>query len=76
MEEKNLVRLRHLRKLSQSQLAKKAGVSKRAIESYEQGVRDINAASGIVLWRLARALNCLMEELLEMDSLNEYENSF
>lgn len=51
--------------LSQSQLANKAGVSLAMIQKYEQGVKDINKAQGGTLLKIARALNCTIEELLE-----------
>lgn len=51
--------------LSQSQLAKKAGVKKRAIQCYEIGERDINKANATTLKRLADTLGCRMDELLE-----------
>lgn len=59
--------IRTLRGLSQSQLAKKSGVSTDAIQHYEQRHRRIDAASGEVLWRLATALEVPMESLLEHD---------
>jgi len=63
----NLKMQRTLRGLSQAQLAKKAGVSKRAIENYEQKVRRIDLATAQVLYRLATALECTMEALMEHD---------
>lgn len=63
----NLKMQRSLRGLSQAQLAKKAGVSKRAIENYEQRVRRIDLATAQVLYRLATALECPMEALMEHD---------
>lgn len=65
MVKTNLQMLRLLRGLSQAQLAKRAGVSKRSIENYEQRVRSIDLATGQVLYRLATALECSMEALLE-----------
>jgi len=51
--------------LSQAQLSEKAGVSKKVIQHYEQGFRDINKAAGDTLRRLAKALDCYIEDLLE-----------
>ena len=51
--------------LSQSQLAAAAGVKLRNIQLYEQRFNDINKASGVILYKLARALGCRMEDLLE-----------
>ena len=59
--------IRALRGLSQTQLAKKSGVTADAIRHYEQRHRRIDAASGEVLWRLATALEVPMEALLEHD---------
>lgn len=65
-----MIKLQEYRKqkgLSQSQLANSANVTIRAIRHYEQQTRDINGASGIVLYKLAKALDCTMEDLLEFD---------
>ena len=53
--------------LSQGKLAALAGVSKRAIENYEERIRRIDGASGDVLWKLATALGVPMEALMEHD---------
>ena len=53
------------RKLSQSQLAKTSGVSLRMIQKYEQGDRDIKKAQAETVYKLAKALNCKMEELID-----------
>lgn len=50
--------------LSQSQLADKAGVNIRMIQFYEQGVKDINKAEAITVLKLAKALDCKMEDLI------------
>lgn len=66
-----MTKLQEFRKqkgLSQSQLAKSADVAIRAIQTYEQQTRDINGASGIVLYKLAKALDCTMEDLLELET--------
>lgn len=52
------------RKLSQSQLAKASGVSLRMLQKYEQGDRDLNKAQAETVYKLAKALNCQMEELI------------
>lgn len=61
----NLRTIRLNQNLSQSQLSEKAGVNKKMIAFYEQGVKDINKASGETLYKLARALGCNMENLME-----------
>lgn len=52
--------------LSQSKLAETADVSVRMIQHYEQGAKDINQAAGITLYKLAKALNISIENLLEI----------
>jgi preprotein translocase subunit SecA len=63
--ETNLARLRRLHGLSQSQLARTSGVGLKSIQAYEQRTNDINRASGQALHRLATALGCPLENLLE-----------
>ena len=55
--------------LSQSKLAERVGVSFRMIQHYEQGSLDINKAAAETVYRLAKALNCSIEELLELDRI-------
>lgn len=43
--------------MSQAELAEASGVSKRMIQHYEQGVKDINKASVITVLNLAEALD-------------------
>ncbi len=62
---KNLARIRKERGLSQNELIKLSGVCKSAVLKYEIGERDINKASGITLLKLATALSCKIEDLLE-----------
>ena len=64
--ETNLARLRRLHGLSQSQLARTSGVGLKSIQAYEQRTNDINRASGQALHRLATALGCPLENLLEL----------
>lgn len=63
--ETNLKRIRVARGYSQKQLAELSGVSLRAIQTYEQRQKDINKAQSDSLHRLAKALDCKMEDLLE-----------
>lgn len=65
MEETNLARLRKKSGLSQSGLAAESGVSVRMIQKYEQRVKDINLAAAVTVYRLAKALSCGVEDLLE-----------
>lgn len=57
--------MRELNNLSQSQLAKKSGVSLRSIQLYEQRVNDIDKAQVQTLFKLAKTLNCSIEKILE-----------
>lgn len=63
--ETNLKILRTLAGLSQSELAAQADVPVRTIQQYEQRQKDINKAQAVTLLRLARTLNCKVEDLIE-----------
>lgn len=62
----NLKRIRTEIGLSQSELSEASGVNLSMIQFYEQGVKDINKAQGATLYRLAQALRCTIEDLLEI----------
>lgn len=62
----NLQEIRLAKGLSQSQLAKKSGVSLGHIRNLEQGQRDINKTAGIILYKLSKALECRIEDLLKI----------
>ena len=64
----NLKRIREASGLSQSKLAEATGVSVRMIQHYEQGVKDINVAAALTVSKLARALDCTVEDLLEQEA--------
>jgi transcriptional regulator with XRE-family HTH domain len=51
--------------LSQSQLAKSAGLPVSAIQQYERGYRDINGMGIKRAAALAAALGCRIEDLIE-----------
>lgn len=51
--------------LSQADLAEKSGVSKRTIQAYEQREKDINKASVEIASKLAAALSCSIDDLME-----------
>ena len=61
----NLKSLRILAGLTQSMLADEAQVPLRTIQQYEQRQKDINKAQADTLLRLARVLNCDVEDLVE-----------
>lgn len=61
----NIKRLRESSGLSQSQLAEKAGISKRTLQEYEQGRKSANGMALETAIRLADALGCDTKELLD-----------
>ena len=60
-----LYRQRKICGVSQKQLAEASGVGLRSIQLYEQRQKNINHAAAETLYRLAFALHCSMENLLE-----------
>lgn len=54
--------------LSQAQLAGKAGMSVRTLQHYEQGMLDFNRAAAVTVWRVAHALDCPVEDLLDIEA--------
>lgn len=74
-----LQQLRHAAGLSQSQLAKLAGINLRMIQYYEQGAKDLNVAKLTTLLRLCNALNCVLSDILTdpevLDLLRVYEST-
>ena len=65
VNETNLKLIRQRRGMSQSDLAEKSGVKLRSIQLYEQRVNNIDKAQAHTLFRLAYALGCRIEDLLE-----------
>ena len=61
-----LKKIRVQQELSQFQLAKASGVSLRMLQKYEQGDRDIKKAQAETVYKLAKTLNCKMEELIDI----------
>ena len=61
----NLKQIRQRLKMSQAELSERSGVNVRMIQHYEQGVKDINKAQAITVYRLAEALKCTVEDLIE-----------
>ncbi|MBR3975939.1 MAG: helix-turn-helix domain-containing protein [Clostridia bacterium] len=61
----NLKRIRTAYGCTQAELAAFSGVSLRSIQMYEQRNKDINKASVDTVFRLAKALGCTVEELIE-----------
>ena len=63
--ETKLKSIRESRQLTQDELAKLSGVSKRMIQLYEQKANDIDKAQAQTLYKLSRTLGCSIEDLLE-----------
>lgn len=63
--ETNLKKKRARLGLSQKELSSLADVSFRTIQQYEQRQKDINRAQGETLLKLARALGCEIEDIME-----------
>jgi len=61
----NLKRIRETAGLSQSRLASETGITLRTIQMYEQRDKDINKAQLITAIKIARALGCDVEDLME-----------
>ena len=62
----NLKRIRMDCEFSQSQQATQSGLNVRMIQYYEQQTKDINKAEAATVYRLACALGCKMEKLLDL----------
>ena len=70
-------KLKKIRKdngLTQKGLALKSCVNIRTIQQYENMSKDIKKSRGDILLRLARTLNCKIEELIEQRGF--YKNFF
>lgn len=65
LPETRLKRIRTAYGCSQSRLAEMSGVGIRSIQMYEQRKKNINKAEAESVLRLARALGCEMEDLIE-----------
>ena len=64
-----LKQIREVKNLSQSKLAEISGVDIRNIQYYEQGYRDINKAQAVTLHKLAQALECKIEDILNLEEV-------
>lgn len=63
----NLKKIRESRGLSQSQLAKASDVPVRTIQKYEINEVNINNCKAINVYKMAKALQCKMEDLIEKE---------
>lgn len=60
---------RQTKRFTQKLLSERSGVNIRMIQHYEQGVKDINKAQAITLYKLAQVLECEIEDILELEDL-------
>ena len=63
--ETNLKRMRTAYGFTQAELAGRSGISLRSVQMYEQRSKNINKASADTMYRLAKTLDCTMEDLIE-----------
>ena len=63
-----LKEMRTRRGITQAQLADACGLSIRAVQDYEQMHKDINKAAAITVYKLAKALYCRIEDIIEIDT--------
>jgi transcriptional regulator with XRE-family HTH domain len=63
--------------MSQSQLARAAGISVRILQDYERGARDISGAKLATLLKLCNALHCKLRDIIAdpetIELLDAYE---
>ena len=71
-----LKEIRESRGMSQQDLADKSGISKRMIQAYEQGYRDINGAKLSTLLTFANALNYPIDQIVTDESLIAMINTY
>lgn len=73
----NLQRLRRAANLSQSQMAKAAGINQRIYQYYEQGVKDVSKAQLSTLLKICNTLGCRISDIITdpetADLLKDYE---
>lgn len=65
--------------MSQSQLARTAGISVRVLQDYERGARDISGAKLATLLKLCNALHCELRDIIAdpetIELLEAYEKN-
>lgn len=69
VRESKLKLMRIKKGMKQADLAEASGVPVKCIGNYEQLRRDINHARVDIVYRLAAALDCKVEDLLEIESI-------
>ena len=61
-----LKQIRTEKGMTQKALSDLTGISLRTLQHYEQGDKDINKAAVIVVYKLSKALECTIENLIEI----------
>ena len=67
----NLKKMRILRTLTQEELSKISGVNIKSLTMYEQIPEKLSSASVSTVYKLACALNCDIEDILNKDTIND-----
>ena len=74
-----LQEIRRSRGLSQSKLAKAAGINLRTLQYYEQGVKNFDHAKLNTILKCAIALKCKMSAIISnplyLETIEQYEKS-
>ena len=71
----NLKTLRELKGISRKELAELTGISFRSIQDYEQGHKDLSSAKAETILKMAKALDCSMEDLISDKDLSTIKPS-
>ena len=71
----NLKTLRELKGISRKELAEQTGISFRSIQDYEQGHKDLSSAKAETILRIAKILDCSMEDLISEVDFSELKPS-
>lgn len=66
-----LKEIRTNQNITQKKLAEISGVNIRMIQKYETGERDLNKAEVVTVYRLAKALDVPIEDLLTIKELED-----
>lgn len=65
-QQSKLATIRKAKPMSQLKLSELTGIPNQTLSKYEKGERDINKAQGITLYKIASALGCSIEDILEI----------
>ena len=68
-----LKKIRMIRGFTQESLSELSNVNIKSIAAYEQNPEKILTASSITLYKLANALNCEMEDLIDNQLIDKEE---